>query len=92
MRKVSKAIKEGKTYKTYAHCPACLENFIDDLPYHVSCPNGCPCLLVKGYEIHEVIELHEEVCLWDTMPETFPGSGTKIGMLSCPCPKCSPRC
>ena len=34
----------------------------------------------------------EEPCLWDSMPETSPGSGVKIGMLSCPCPKCSPRC
>ena len=31
-------------------------------------------------------------CLWDGMSETSPGSGTKIGWLSCPCPKCSPRC
>ena len=31
-------------------------------------------------------------CLWDGMPETSPGSGTKIGWLSCPCSKCSPRC
>ena len=30
-------------------------------------------------------------CLWDGMPETSPGSGMKIGMLSCPCPKCSHR-
>lgn len=33
----------------------------------------------------------EEPCLWDSMPETFPGSGIKIGQLSCPCPKCRPR-
>ena len=31
-------------------------------------------------------------CLWDGMPETFPGSGIKVGCLSCPCPKCSPQC
>ena len=31
-------------------------------------------------------------CLWDGMSETAPGSGIKIGWLSCPCPKCSPRC
>ena len=35
---------------------------------------------------------NNEPCLWDSMPETSPGSGVKIGMLSCPCPKCTPRC
>lgn len=25
-------------------------------------------------------------CLWDSMPETFPGSGIKIAGLFCPCP------
>lgn len=30
-------------------------------------------------------------CLWKNMPETSPGSGIKIGWLSCPCPKCTPR-
>ena len=35
---------------------------------------------------------NDQSCLWDSMPETFPGSGMKIGQLSCPCPKCSPRC
>jgi hypothetical protein len=30
-------------------------------------------------------------CLWDSMPETYPGSGVKVGHLSCPCPKCTPR-
>ena len=36
--------------------------------------------------------MKEEPCLWDGMPETSPGSGIKIGSLSCPCPKCSPTC
>lgn len=30
-------------------------------------------------------------CLWDSMPETYPGSGIKIGNLYCGCPKCSPQ-
>lgn len=34
----------------------------------------------------------EPPCLWDSMPETSPGSGVKIGSLYCPCPKCTPRC
>ena len=33
----------------------------------------------------------EQPCLWDSMPETTPGSGVKIAGLSCPCPKCTPR-
>lgn len=33
-----------------------------------------------------------DTCLWNSMPETFPGSGIKVGALVCPCPKCSPRC
>lgn len=36
--------------------------------------------------------IDEQPCLWDSMPETSQGSGTKIGHLSCPCTKCSPRC
>ena len=38
------------------------------------------------------ISIKNSGCLWDGMPEISPGSGTKIGWLSCPCPKCSPRC
>ena len=52
MRKLSKAIKNNKTYLSYAHCSICKENFVDDLPYHVLCPNGCPTMLDKGFEIH----------------------------------------
>lgn len=31
-------------------------------------------------------------CLWDGIPETYPGIRVKIAGLVCPCPKCSPRC
>lgn len=34
----------------------------------------------------------ERGCLWDSMPETSPGSGMKIGQLACPCPKCAVWC
>jgi len=51
IRKLSKALKETqKEIITYAWCGGCGENFIDDLPYHVLCPNGCGFLLQKGYE------------------------------------------
>lgn len=100
MRKISKAMKEGKVETKYAHCCVCQETFIDDVSHYVMCPNGCPVLLEKGYlkghilgePILPVENMEEQPCLWDAMPETYPGSGTKIGMLSCPCPRCSPRC
>lgn len=34
----------------------------------------------------------DDPCLWDGMAETSPGSGVKIGFLSCPCKRCSMRC
>lgn len=37
-------------------------------------------------------KVNEQPCMWDSMPETSPGSGMKIAGLVCPCPKCSPRC
>lgn len=40
----------------------------------------------------EELEQRGTGCLWDGMPETFPGSGMKIAGLVCPCPKCSVRC
>jgi hypothetical protein len=47
---------------------------------------------VKRLENFHDIPILGEGCLWDSMPETSPGSGVKIAGLSCPCPKCSPRC
>lgn len=102
MRKLSKAMKEGKIEISYAHCCICQETFIDDLVEHVMCPNGCPVLLQKGYVLPDYdfeespfvkqYDDYEQPCLWDSMPETFPGSGTKVGHLACPCPKCRINC
>ena len=51
LRKLSKAYEQSIKNKTsYAYCYNCSEFFIDDLPYSVLCPNGCRCLLDKGYK------------------------------------------
>lgn len=92
MRKLSKAVKEGKKGLTFAYCCVCQETFIDDIPGYVKCPNGCPVQLQKNFILPHTMVLEEQACLWDSMPETHPGSGIKIGQLSCPCPKCSPVC
>lgn len=69
----------------------------------VGCQNGepfCPCVMKakgvyrinSGWVIPDTVIQDDQPCLWDAMPETFPGSGMKIGHLSCSCPKCTPRC
>jgi len=44
---------------------------------------------VQPYTVPEIVyKKYKQPCLWDSMPETPPGSGTKIGLLNCNCPRC----
>ena len=48
----------------------------------------CNCSLSLAFKQKQAIE---QPCLWDSMSETSPGSGIKIGRISCTCPKCTSR-
>jgi len=52
LRKITKAFKTNQSAISYAYCPSCEENFIDDiLPRtNVGCPNGCPWMLERGHK------------------------------------------
>lgn len=60
-------------------CPRCNK-------IHSPMTTSCDCVAINwNYP-------KNQPCLWNNIPETSPGSGTKIAGLVCPCPKCSARC
>lgn len=75
-------------------CPKCGKvnaPFVRNCDCHIPTPKDIALPATPGFVIPADKD-YKNHCLWDSMPETSPGSGVKMGMLSCPCPKCSPRC
>lgn len=65
-------------YKKITRCPLCWAEWLHVCPW-------------RDYKTETIYTNNKKRCMWEGIPESFPWSWIKIGLLVCDCETCRPK-